>query len=143
LKYRSDDTANFQIKGLAKHADLYFMHFALQTKVRRSKAVMVKKCCPGQILLCSYETDFLVGLAIYLEAWTKNGGLQAVKPFSEINIVNKAAINKVKSNCSNNQQNMVFKNVNFKDLMGKALPTNLDIHSLLRSMKLKLLEMGT
>jgi hypothetical protein len=129
---RSDDIANFLIKDLAGHADPRFSTFALQTKVRWSKAVMDERCCPDQIFLGSFDTNFclLVGLAIYLEAWMSNGGLQSVLLFSDSNIINKAAINKIKNNYSNNLQNMVFNNDEFQEISGKGLSTDLGSHSL-------------
>jgi hypothetical protein len=59
-----------------------------------------------------------------------NGGLQTVLLFSDRNIVNKAAINKIKTNYSNNLQYMVLSNVDFKVLSSTGLVTNLGSPSL-------------
>jgi hypothetical protein len=94
----NDDIADFKIIDLAGHADQRFMHFALRTKVRWSKAFLDERNCPDQFFFGLFVTEFclLVGLAIYLEEWMGNSGLQAVLLFSESAIVNKSTINNVR-----------------------------------------------
>jgi hypothetical protein len=72
----NDDIANFKLKDLSGHSNPCFMNFALQTKVRWSKAVLGERKCPDKIIIGSYDNNFclLVGLAINFLSWMSNGG---------------------------------------------------------------------
>jgi hypothetical protein len=59
-----------------------------------------------------------------------NGGLQADLLFSESGNVKKSTINKIKTNYSNNVQNLVCNNGASKELSSTGLTTALGSHSL-------------
>jgi hypothetical protein len=108
------------------------MNFALQRKVRWSKAVLDDHNCPDQIFLGSLDTDFclLVALAIYLEEWVENGGLQCSLLFSDSHDNNKTASNKIKTNYGNNKNTMVFSSAEFQKNSETGKSTDLGSHSL-------------
>jgi hypothetical protein len=100
--------------------------------VRWSKAVLDERNCPDHIFLGSMDTDFclLVAIAVYLEEWMENDGLQCSRLFSHSHDNNKTAINKIKTNYGNNLNTMVFSNAEFQKLSETGKSTDLGSHSL-------------
>ena len=129
---RSDDIAHIKLRDLEPHSDPRFRPFALQVKVRWSKAVVDERRCPNQIFLGSMDTDFciLLSLSLYLEEWMRNGnGKSCQYLFSSDEATNAKVVERVKTTYRANLLT-IFNHEEFKVLMPEGAYQSLGSHSL-------------